>query len=47
MSVPVSLLDHIREETGLEDRKARQYIARYLKDTEVQEDIVAFIERSI
>jgi hypothetical protein len=47
MSVPVSLLDHIREKTGLEDRKARQYIARYLKDTEVQEDIVAFIEQSL
>lgn len=43
MSVPVSLLDHIRTETGVEDRKARRYIARYLKNSEVQEDIVAFI----
>jgi hypothetical protein len=43
MSVPVSLLDHIRTETGLDDRKARRHIARYLRDTEVQEDIVAFI----
>jgi hypothetical protein len=43
MSVPVSLLDHIRTETGLDDRKARRHIARYLKDSEVQEDIVAFI----
>lgn len=43
MSVPVSLLDHIRAETGLEDKKARRYIARYLKDPEIQEDIVAFI----
>ncbi len=45
MSVPVSLLDHIRDQTGIEDRKARRYIARYLKDNEVQEDIVAFIEQ--
>jgi hypothetical protein len=45
MSVPVSLLDHIREETGIEDKKARRYIARYLKDNEVQEDIVTFIEQ--
>jgi hypothetical protein len=43
MSVPVSLLDHIRTETGLEDKKARRYIARYLRNSEVQEDIVAFI----
>jgi hypothetical protein len=45
MSVPVSLLDHIREETGIEDKKARKYIAKYLKDGEIQEDIVAFIEQ--
>jgi hypothetical protein len=45
MSVPVSLLDHIRQETGLEDKKARRHIARYLRDSEVQEDIVAFIEQ--
>lgn len=44
MSVPVSLLDHIREETGIEDKKARRYIAEYLRDDEIQEDIVAFIE---
>jgi hypothetical protein len=41
----VSLLDHIRQETGLEDKKARRYIAKYLRDSEVQEDIVAFIEQ--
>jgi hypothetical protein len=45
MSVPAALLDHIREETGIDDRKARRYIARYLKDEEIQEDIVAFIEQ--
>jgi hypothetical protein len=45
MSVPVSLLDHIREETGLGDKKARRYIADYLRNAEIQEDIVAFIEQ--
>ena len=45
MSVPTSLLDHIREETGIEDKKARRYIARYLKIGEIQEDIVTFIEQ--
>ena len=45
MSVPASLLDHIREETGLEDKKARRYIARYLRDNKMQEDIVTFIEQ--
>jgi len=45
MSVPVSLLDHIREETGIEDKKARRYIARYLKIDEIKEDIVTFIEQ--
>ena len=44
MSVPTSLLDYIRKETGIEDKKARRYIARYLNDKEIQEDIVAFIE---
>jgi hypothetical protein len=43
--VPTSLLDHIREETGLEDKKARRYIADYLRNAEIQEDIVAFIEQ--
>lgn len=43
MSVPTSLLEHIRTETGLEDKKARRYIARYLKNSDVQADIVAFI----
>ena len=45
MSVPTSLLDHIREETGLGDKEARRYIVKYLRDSEVQEDIVAFIEQ--
>jgi hypothetical protein len=45
MTVPTTLLDHIREETGLEDRKARRYIAAYLRNAEIQEDIVAFIEQ--
>jgi hypothetical protein len=45
MSVPASLLDHIREETGIEDKKARRYIAKYLRVDEIQEDIVAFIEQ--
>jgi hypothetical protein len=45
MSVPVSLLDHIREETGIEDKKARRLIARYLKLDEIKEDIVMFIEQ--
>jgi hypothetical protein len=45
MSVPAALLDHIREETGIDDKKARRYIAKYLRDNEIQEDIVAFIEQ--
>jgi hypothetical protein len=44
MSVPASLLDYIHKETGIEDRKARRYIARYLKENDIQEDIVAFIK---
>lgn len=44
MSVPVSLLDHISKETGIGDKEARRHIANYLRNVEIQEDIVAFIE---
>lgn len=44
MSVPSALLDHIHQETGLGDKPARKYIARYLNESEIKEDIVAFIQ---
>jgi len=44
MSVPVGLLDYIQEHIGVEDKNARKYIAAYLRNPEIQEDIVEFIK---
>lgn len=45
MSVPVVLLDEIREETGVEGRRARTLIAQYLKMNETRASILTFIRK--